>query len=222
MKTRDELHIAFKIEIDKNGQAVAFGGTPAFLEEEIDYWLNKAINQVISNKFTGNNTLRSPFESNAKRISDLQNLVKSQNITLSFINSNQLSGQLPSDYMFFVSGLLNFDKQQTVIALDNHSNVSNLKDAYNNHPYIERPIAITQSNQISLFIDLHTMIADEYSLDIDYLRIPTRVEDYPTKGTDEIPDYMWYEIIDRAVVLALDDIESQRVQTKSQLTQVNE
>jgi len=33
---------------------------------------------------------------------------------------------------------------------------------------------------------------------------------------------MWYEIVNRAVVLALEDIESHRVQTKSQLNQANE
>lgn len=38
--TRDQLHINFKIAMDKNSQSIAFGGCPAFLPEEIDYWLN--------------------------------------------------------------------------------------------------------------------------------------------------------------------------------------
>jgi hypothetical protein len=41
--TRDQLHIAFKIEMDKNSNNVAFGSYPAFLPEEIDYWLNQGM-----------------------------------------------------------------------------------------------------------------------------------------------------------------------------------
>ena len=41
--TRDQLHIAFKIAMDKNSASAAFGGCPAFLDEEIDYWLNQGM-----------------------------------------------------------------------------------------------------------------------------------------------------------------------------------
>ena len=56
--TRDQLHIAFKIAMDKNSKSVAFGGCPAFLPDEIDYWLNLAMFNVVSTKFTGHNTLQ--------------------------------------------------------------------------------------------------------------------------------------------------------------------
>lgn len=55
---RDQLHIAFKIAMDKNSKSVAFGGCPAFLPDEIDYWLNLAMFNVVSTKFTGHNTLQ--------------------------------------------------------------------------------------------------------------------------------------------------------------------
>lgn len=51
--TRDELHIAFKIEMDKNSQSTAYGGCPAFLPEEVDYWLNKGYYDVLTTKFSG-------------------------------------------------------------------------------------------------------------------------------------------------------------------------
>lgn len=38
----------------------------------------------------------------------------------------------------------------------------------------------------------------------------------------EIPEYMQFEVINRAVELALEDIESRRIQTKSQLNQIDE
>jgi hypothetical protein len=66
--TREELHTAFKVEIDKNSKSIAYGGCPAFLDEEIDYWLNQATLTVVNTKFTGNNTLQQAFEGSVKRI----------------------------------------------------------------------------------------------------------------------------------------------------------
>lgn len=37
-----DLHTAFKVNMDKNAQGIAFGGCPAFLPEEIDMFLNEA------------------------------------------------------------------------------------------------------------------------------------------------------------------------------------
>lgn len=39
--TREQFHSYFKVAMDKNSQSVAFGGCPAFLPEEIDYWLDQ-------------------------------------------------------------------------------------------------------------------------------------------------------------------------------------
>ena len=35
-----EIHKTFKLVLDKNADAVAFGGCPAFLPQEIDSFLN--------------------------------------------------------------------------------------------------------------------------------------------------------------------------------------
>ena len=71
-----EIHKAFKVMMDKNAEAVAFGGCPAFLPEEIDLFLNQAFIEIISNKFTGQNVLQTPFEGSVKRVADLEGLVK--------------------------------------------------------------------------------------------------------------------------------------------------
>lgn len=71
--TREQFHSYFKVAMDKNSQSVAFGGCPAFLPEEIDYWLDQGLYQEISNKFTGNNYLKTSFEGSVKRIHDLEN-----------------------------------------------------------------------------------------------------------------------------------------------------
>jgi hypothetical protein len=50
--TKDEVLNKFKVLIDKNA-GIAFGGYPAFLDEEIDIFLIQAMKEVISNKYNG-------------------------------------------------------------------------------------------------------------------------------------------------------------------------
>ena len=66
------------------------------------------------------------------------------------------------------------------------------------------------------------MSSDAYTIDITYVKTPTMIEDLPEVGMQEVPDHVQFEIIDRAVLLALDDIESKRTQIKSQLNQLSE
>ena len=66
------------------------------------------------------------------------------------------------------------------------------------------------------------MNSETYSVDITYVKYPTKVEDLPEAGMTEIPEYMQHEVVNRAVELALEDIESRRVQTKTQLNQLDE
>ena len=65
--------------MDKNSQSIAFGGCPAFLPEEIDYWLNQGLYQEINTKFTGNNGSKIAFEGSIKRTHDLENLIRTDN-----------------------------------------------------------------------------------------------------------------------------------------------
>jgi hypothetical protein len=71
-----EAHIAFKVEADKNAVNIGMSGCPSFLPEEIDYWLYTAYLSKVATKFTGNNTIQTPFEGNAKRVADLEGLVR--------------------------------------------------------------------------------------------------------------------------------------------------
>ena len=64
--------------------------------------------------------------------------------------------------------------------------------------------------------------ADNYSVDLTYVKVPTKIEDLPSNGVNELPEYMWNEVVNRSVELALEDIESRRVQTKSQLNTIDE
>lgn len=224
--TRDQLHIAFKIALDKNSQSIAFGGCPAFLPEEIDYWLNQGMYQEVSNKFTGLNTLRQPFEKSVKRVHDLEKLIINNNhIALSKANNTNecIAKDVFVDKMFYIDGMMSFDEKVAPIVLIEHSQSKRFKQAYNNLPHIETPVAIIENNDLKIYIDPISMEAGTYSLDLTYVKNPTKIEDIP-EGEEmiEFPEYMQNEIVNRAVELALENIESKRTQTKSSLNQIDE
>lgn len=238
--TRDDLHIAFKIEMDKNSQSTAFGGCPAFLTEEIDYWLNQSIQQLVSTKFTGNNALKTPFEGNVKRVQDLEKLVKTdKNISVELeentnriILPNLLNKNVNSQgRMFFVSAALHWTdtnnikiprKTASIVTMVDHTVANKFLETYNNKPWIDNPVATIEDNSLIIYVDTVYTQAP-YSVDITYVKYPTPVEKTSAnEGIVEIPEYMKYEIVNTAVALALENIESRRVQTKTQLNTMQE
>lgn len=220
--TKDQLHTAFKIELDKSGNM----GYPAFLPEEIDYWLDKALYQVISNKFTGNNTLKQPFEKSVKRISDLKGLiytaiipgVKEDNVN-KIVFTNAFDGKL-----FYVQAVLSVDdKIITNVDLVEHTNAKQFLQTYDNTPWIETPVAVIENKNLIVYVDPISMIGETYEIELTYVIKPiTFSEVSATEQYQYLGDNVLQEIVSRATALALENIESPRVQTKTQLNQIDE
>lgn len=223
--TRDQLHIAFKIAMDKNAANVAFGSYPAFLPEEIDYWLNQGMYQEVSNKFTGLNTLEQPFEQSVKRVHDLEKLIITENSIVADKVSNInkcIVRDVFKNKMFFVDAFFRFDSGKSNIVLVKHSETDRFIQTYDNLPYIQTPVATIENNDLCIYFDPISMDADKYHIDLTYVKFPTKVENLGEAGITEFPEYMQHEIINRAVELALENIESNRIQTKSQLNKIDE
>lgn len=225
-----ELHIAFKIEADKNAVNIGMSGCPSFLPEEIDYWLYTAYLSKIATKFTGNNTIRTPFEGSIKRVADLEGLVKtdknisllseaiSNRLTLNNFKSTITYGQDVQDKrMYFIEGLLHFGNNKlATVKLISHENATKFLETHNNKPWIENPVAILENNQLIIFVDRDFMIGP-YTLDLTYLAYPKRLNNQDiTSGMDEIPEYMQYEVVKLAADMALENVESPRVQSHPQ------
>ena len=234
MKVQD-IHKAFKVTLDKNSQAVAYGGCPAFLPAEEDLFLNQAYYEIISNKFTGTTVTKVAFEGSVNRISDLEKLVctdtdatleewQNSNVLLlrDFSAKSDVEEPRTRYRMFYVNSVLHFgDKSQTCTLVD-HETARRFLKTYDNDPWIATPIATIENNTLKLYIDTHTM-SGPYSLDITYVKYP-EVIDYtkPDLDIDEVPDRVMYEVINRAAVIALENIESQRTGTKVQINNLQE
>lgn len=225
-----ELHIAFKIEADKNAVNIGMSGCPSFLPEEIDYWLYTALLSKIATKVTGNNTLRLPYEGNIKRVADLQSLTKTdKSITLlSETTNNRLSmndftssitygSDKQPKRMYFIEGVLHFGNNKlATVKLISHEQATNFLETYNNKPWIEDPVAVLENNKLIVYVDRNLMTGP-YTIDLTYLAYPRRLNNEDiTSGMDEIPEYMQYEVVKLAADMALENVESVRAKTHPQ------
>lgn len=250
--TVNEIHKAFKVQMDKNAESVAYGGCPAFLPEEEDLFLNQAYIEVISNKFTGTNTLQVPFEGSVKRIADLEGLVRTDTGIQASLDSssNVLTIENFSNdgvRMFYVDVVLhgNFQRvigttQSTSTGVEQvdkvitdipdgaicilvpHEDARKYLKTYNNYPWIDTPISTLENNRLKIYIDTIKMLGP-YTVDITYVKFP-QIINY-TQGDaniTEVPDRVLYEVINRAVLIALENIESKRSETKSQINNIQE
>jgi hypothetical protein len=125
--------------------------------------------------------------------------------------------------MFYVDCVLHFDNEVATCTLTDHEKAKGFLQTYNNMPWIKTPIAALEDNTLKIYIDPIRMSADNYTADITYIKYPEKIsyKDY-NKDINEVPDYILNEVIDRAVLIALETIESQRTQTKVQLDNLNE
>lgn len=220
--TKSDVHKSFKLLMDKNAETISFGGCPAFLTEEIDTFLDQAVLQVISNKFNGtqNNT---SFEGTTKRISDLQELVTSTNLTdidsIIYI-SNMVSFILPNNFMFYVGGYAIINETANKLTLVSHKDASNFAVTADNNPVVFNPVATIQDNKIQIYYDIDKGIPT--NIQLDYLIKPNKFIDIEPETQVQFNDSLTNEIINRAVLIALDNIESQRTQIKAQLNNIQE
>lgn len=229
MKVSD-IHKAFKVIMDKNSEAVAFGGCPAFLPEEIDLFLNQAYIEVLNNKFTGMNTMQIGFEGSVKRIADLESLIKTDKSIVASVETgtnvitvNDFFGsEGVYNRMFYITSVLHFEDNTSTCVLVDHDSARKFLKAYNNDPWIDTPVSTLEDNKLKVYVDTYTMKAP-YTLDITYVKFPIKI-DYTTPNTEinEVPDRVMYEVINRAVVIALENIESKRTETKLQINNLQE
>lgn len=226
-------HIQFKVILDKNAQGVAFGGTPAFLPQEIDIFLNNSQNEIINTKVSGNNVLRQGFEQSARRISELDKLIvtdKNQIVTNTAYNEFSLDDVHKSNSRSTIlSIMLKYKEDMTNCLLVDHNTAGLYKQTYDNTPWVEKPVAVLENNKLLVYVDPIMMqddkyapINDKYYVDITYLKRPKQFNYKEPDEELDLSDEVMQEVINRAVVLALENIESQRTSSKLQLNQLSE
>lgn len=219
--TKDEVLNKFKVLIDKNGDA-PFGGCPSFVDWEIETFLSQAMIEVISNKYTGTQN-QTGFESTDKRIADLQGLIDTA-LILEINNThipNAISFNLPDDFWFYVDShvKINVDKVYQV-ELTTHDIVKNFAATHDNDPYIPIAKAVIEKNSLIVYYDTHIVNSID-ALSLSYISKPIlfQLDNTTDPGLTEP---LLNEIINRAVLIALENIEAPRTETKAQLNSLQE
>jgi hypothetical protein len=124
--------------------------------------------------------------------------------------------------MFYVDAVLHFGSKQSNCVLISHENARKFRKTYSNDPWIDIPVSTLENNKLMIYIDTHSM-TKPYTIDITYVSFPPKI-DYTQadKQITEVPERVLYEVINRAVVIALENIESKRTETKVQINNLQE
>ena len=92
-----------------------------------------------------------------------------------------------ADYVYLRSDLATLSGKKFQ-AKRNH--INKFKKTYNNNPWIEDPVAVIEDNTLYIYYDYLAMSSNSYSVDITYIKFPTKIENLPADGMSEIPEYM--------------------------------
>lgn len=215
----NDIYTKFMIEYDKANVTSSY---PSLTKFETATILNKAYLALIAQKVTGNNPRRSPFEADIKAISDIQELITTVNITNAGTHPSAVNSvyyNLPGDFLYYVSAAIKFNNQPAVVELVSHEIAKKFKQTIVNRPWIKNAVGYIEDGE---FVVLY----DNYDNNMTPTRVPGDVQltyiEEPTKftesfnGTFELNDTMAEELISLAVLFALENVESTRLQSKAQ------
>jgi hypothetical protein len=226
--TVSEMQLAVRLILDKSSSFEY----ASFLSEELDFWLNEAQNRFIVQRMYGTNPKQERYDYSQKRIDDIRTLVVGStaiSLTASSLGTNVAEATLPATsatapYMFYLNSTL-YNTGGTValqtgdiITIDLLSRY--LKDSINN-PYIIRPLVLFYYNTVSKIAFVY---GDEFvptTCDLMYIKKPKKLV-ASTPGTYEtttceLPEHTHREIVTICADLLIENIESPRVQTFTQL-----
>ena len=228
--THADIYEKFMIEYDKENITTSY---PSLTDYEIATLLDKAYLALIAQKFTGNNQRRVAFEGDVKAVEDLQPLIKvdSSTVTGKVDYKNELVVNLENKYnniLYIVDVCIMYGDQQGVDALCDKCKQIQLKDAYKftrssyNKPWSKTPMYYIYNKELHLLTrDINDIKKIINSVSYKYIQNPKKF----TSDTDiskstvvfELSDTMAEELINLALIMATEVVESPRLQTKIQM-----
>ena len=153
--THNDIYTKFLIEYDKANVTSSY---PALTEYEIATLLDRAYLLLIARKLTGNNTRRAPFEYDTKAVEDLRPLIKTQQLQFRSVGTvaNELLYSLPTDMLYYLQGVAEFAKGnygKELLTTVDHKIADNFKATNSNIPWIKKPVAYLESNEVHMLFD---------------------------------------------------------------------
>lgn len=216
----NDIYTKFMIEYDKANVTSSY---PSLTKFEIATILNKAYLALIAQKVTGNNPRKSPFEADIKAISDIQELITTAKITYVGAHSSAVNSayySLPGGFLYYVSAAINFNSKPAVVELVSHEIAKKFKQTIVNRPWIKNAVGYIEDNKFIVLYDNYdnnmTSTRVPGDMQLTYIKNPTKFTE-KFNGTFELNDTMAEELISLAVLFALENVESTRLQNKAQI-----
>ena len=230
--THSDIYTKFMIEYDKANITSSY---PSLTRYEVATVLDKAYLALIAQKLTGNNPRRVGFEADTKALEDLRPLIKSSKLSLQISTdiSNQLECNIPDDFLYYLSSLLEWNSttsidnaahNKQVVHLVSHENADSFKSTDSNMPWIKQPVCYMQGDSIFVLVDPYKNSSKSpTSLDVTFIQKPAKfatgagmsTNDYDFGSTKfELNDEMAEELINLAIIMSTEITESSRLSTK--------
>jgi hypothetical protein len=215
--TTQQLILAFKFGMDKFDSK----GLPNFEDDEILLLLNQAQLNFVKQRYGSNNSKKMGFEEIQKRTEDLKNLVRNAilipnaNIAEN-ISVNAQFVDLPSDYLVAVQERCKITyndctgkptQDECFVKVIQHNDYNtNINNPYSG-PNTGKILRLMENGRIELIHSSDTTI-NEYRL--RYIKYPN---DITLDNTSELSPETHQEIVNEAIKIGLEGIESKRLQT---------
>lgn len=224
--THSDIYTKFMIAYDKENITSSY---PSFTKYEIQTMLDTAYLALIAQKITGNNPRKIPFEYDIKAISDVQGLIKRQSLVINTEEistcSNEIIFSLPNDFLYYVNGSVVVgdktsidNKEHTIsnVKLLPHNIASKFKNTYNNLPWVSEPVVYIDNNNVRLLYD--SINHNPHGFISEYVKLPNKFVNSNDDSIFELSDSMVEELIHLTIIFATKSVESPKLNTEIQTT----
>lgn len=223
--THADIKRMFLIEYDKASVTSSY---PSMTDAEMATVLDKAYLAWIAQKITGANPRRSQFQGDIKGISDIQPLIYREEDDLfpetNSTNAVRTSGTISEDCLYIlpnavVEAPINNNMIVMTTQLVSHEVASKFIYSDNNKPWIKHPVMYIESGVIYILYDPYRFNDENYPNTIyySYIKKPQSFTGFDENTNFELGETQAQEIINQAVIMSAEIVESPRQQTKSNL-----
>lgn len=235
--THSDIKTKFLIEYDKMTTTSSY---PSLTDYEIATVLDKAYHAVIANKLTGNNARRVQFESDNKAIEDIRPLVTTADIAPCtddvIAPDNCKVYKITSDlnWMYYLHSRVETIKVNTIaedssyltVSLVSHMDAQRFMQTNTNLPWIPQPVVYIEGDYLHLLYDPYKYsketIGDLFCTYIQKPALFVLPNDQVDFGTTvfELNDNVAEEVINTAILMSAEIVESTRLTTKAQISSI--
>lgn len=236
--THSEIYTKFMIEYDKANVTSSY---PSLTKYEIATILDKAYLAMIAEKYTGNNPRQVPLEGDLKAIEDLRPLICISDIigvTPGNLAENDCMFTIPSDFLYYIKSTFEYISEYSAIdtnkhniapvTIVNHEIAAKFMASTYNLPWIKEPVGVFEQNTIHVLYDVYeyNKTPGSFILHLRYIKKPNKFVIADQTATTfelapdtifELSDTMAEELINLAIILAAETVESPRMTTKTNL-----